>query len=237
MLFCTTCLLHDALALIILLPRLEEAPLVLRHPGMELLTPRQRRPVVSQPRRDRPLAPSCQANTDVCSLERRLILPPVAQTHCRCGFFRQSLRIHLLTRVDLHYFVIQSQKAKANWQLASRPVITNQSPPPVLHLRLIPLVAPPVVAVLAQIYRAQLVVSPAISAAISQHLNPSSRHRPSNLNLRLCFPAELLAALGHKGQLILILVHVHTLLLVRVVLLRVSGLSFAPVLSSVSALR
>ena len=46
-------LLHDALALIILLPRLEEAPLVLRHPGMELFTPRQRRPVVSQPRRDR----------------------------------------------------------------------------------------------------------------------------------------------------------------------------------------
>ena len=48
------CFLHDALALVVLLSRLVVALLQLRHhPGIELLTPHQLRPVVRQLRLDR----------------------------------------------------------------------------------------------------------------------------------------------------------------------------------------
>ena len=129
---CLPDLLHDALALIVLLPHLVLALRQLRHrPRIELLTARQLRPVVRQTRLD------CSPHHHAWQLHVPAFLQQSSFSFCMKtsratlydSFFQQVLREDLLGRASLHDLVLEAMCTQASRQLSLRSLRSDWKPP------------------------------------------------------------------------------------------------------------
>ena len=194
--------------LFILLSRLVVALLQLRHhPGIELLTPRQLRPIVHPQS-----AQSCLGKCRFLLSRNKANSVLFTRTHCSHGFFQQVLRVDLLTCAKLHDLVLESHCAKINLPTCLATSLRQQD---VSAACLVPSapssrLASSCSSLSQSFFRVQLtVLFHHHCCDVLKWLSPSSRHRLSYLNLGFTPSSRIAHRTGNEAQFLLVLVHIH----------------------------